>query len=319
MQNSLVSVLIPCYNVSAYIEKAIQSILDQTYNNLEVLIIDDASTDDTLKKIKSFNDCRIRVIEFKDNTKKIGAVNKVLKQVNGVFICFQDADDWSEPTRIEKQVKQFLINNKLGICFTAYKMIGDIGDTPFPISLSDEDLRDEFLDFGYKKNKNYHATCCPSMMISNKVLNDFCGYDSYFSGRVGEDIHWIYRILKKFQGVTLNEHLYNYTVRIDSLTGNQYMGKNPKAAYAWNILSVIIRMDIYDNIDVLDSKYSLLLKDLELKACEEALVESIHRCILIKEKYEKSRSYRIGNFILVPVRILTNEIRKALYFFGLKS
>src|SRR5665647_1346838 len=101
MENSyLVSVIIPCYNVSAYVKKAISSILDQTFTNLEILIIDDASTDDTLAQISSIKDERVRVIEFKVNTHKIGAVNDVLKKVNGDYITFQDADDWSEPTRI---------------------------------------------------------------------------------------------------------------------------------------------------------------------------------------------------------------------------
>ena len=204
----LVSVIIPCYNVSAYVSRAIQSIINQTYTNIEVWIIDDASTDDTLDKIKLFNDARINLVLFKVNTQKIGAVNDVLKKVKGDFICFQDSDDWSEPKRIEKQVQQFLEIQELGICFTGYNRSGDKKDSPFPISLSNEDLRDEFLDFGNKRNKHYHATCCPSMMINRTVLKDFPGYDLYFTGRVGEDIHWIYRILKKHKGQTINEYLF---------------------------------------------------------------------------------------------------------------
>lgn len=309
MQNPLVSVLIPCYNVSAYVAKAIQSILDQTYTNLEIFIIDDASIDDTLHKIESFNDNRIRIIQFKDNTKKIGAVNEVLKQVNGVFICFQDADDWSETNRIESQVNQFLNNKELGICFTAYKNVGEKKFKPSPISLSNEDLRDEFIDFGHRQNKHFHPTCCPSMMISKTVLVNFCGYHPYFFGRVGEDIHWIYKILKKFQGVTVNEPLYYYNVRIDSLTGNQFMGNNPKAAYTWGLLSEIIYKDIYENIDTLDSKYSELLKDLELKACEEALIKNIQLKNETRYTYENSMNFKIGKLILTPFKMLV-RLRK---------
>jgi len=309
MEQPLVSVIIPCYNVSTYVERAIRSILGQTYTSLEILIIDDASTDNTLSKIQSFNDNRIRVFVFKENTKKIGAVNEVLKKVNGDLICFQDADDWSEATRIEKQVNRFTKIKELGICFTAYKNIGDKKDTPSPISLSNEDLRDEFIDFGHKKNKDFHATCCPSMMISKAVLIDFCGYDSYFIGRVGEDIHWIYRILKKFQGVSVNEPLYYYNVRIDSLTGNQFMGNNPKAAYTWGLLSEIIYKDIYENIDALDSKYSELLKDLELKACEESLIINIQLKNETRYTYENSMNFKIGKLILTPFKKLV-RLRK---------
>jgi glycosyltransferase involved in cell wall biosynthesis len=309
MKLPLVSVIIPCYNVSIYVDRAIRSILGQTYKNLEILIIDDASTDDTLSKIQSFNDNRIRVIVFKENTKKIGAVNEVLKKVNGDLICFQDADDWSDATRIEKQVNQFTKIKELGICFTAYKNIGDKKDIPSPISLSNEDLRDEFIDFGHKKNKHFNATCCPSMMISKAVLNDFCGYDTYFIGRVGEDIHWIYRILKKFQGVSINEPLYNYTLRIDSLTGNQFMGNNPKAAYAWKLLSVIIFKDIYEKFDLLDSENINALKEIELLACEAALLEQIKLNHKTTAAYEKSRSFKIGKIVLMPFKKLA-ELRK---------
>ena len=105
--NPLVSVIIPCYNVSTYVEKAIDSIIRQTYTNLEIIVIDDASTDETLRKILLFDDERITVKGFATNTGKIGAVNEVLQKVKGEYVCFQDGDDWSETDRIELQVKQF--------------------------------------------------------------------------------------------------------------------------------------------------------------------------------------------------------------------
>ena len=298
----LVSVIIPCYNVSAYVSRAIQSIINQTYTNIEVWIIDDASTDDTLDKIKLFNDARINLVLFKVNTQKIGAVNDVLKKVKGDFICFQDSDDWSEPKRIEKQVQQFLEIQELGICFTGYNRSGDKKDSPFPISLSNEDLRDEFLDFGNKRNKHYHATCCPSMMINRTVLKDFPGYDLYFTGRVGEDIHWIYRILKKHKGQTINEYLYNYTVRKDSLTGNQFMGTNSKAAYSWKLLSIIIYKGIYENFDLLNPENIDELKALELLACEEALAQQIQLTYKTSAAYENSWNFKTGKILLTPFK-----------------
>ena len=112
----LVSVIIPCFNVEKYVEKAIISILNQTYKNLEIWIIDDGSTDDTLQKIKSFEDQKIKVIAVKENTQKIGGVNEVLKKVQGDYIAFQDADDWSEPDRIEKQIKEFFKDKQFHSC-----------------------------------------------------------------------------------------------------------------------------------------------------------------------------------------------------------
>jgi len=309
----LVSVIIPCYNVEPYVSRAIQSIINQTYTNIEIWIIDDGSTDDTLDKIAYFTDTRISLVKSKQNTKKIGAVNDVLKKVNGDFICFQDADDWSEPTRIEKQVDQFLEIRELGICFTAYKNYGDRVNTAFPIALSNEDLRDEFIDFGNKRNNHFHATCCPSMMISKDVLNDCPGYNHYFTARVGEDIHWIYRILKKYQGLTVNEHLYNYTVRKDSLTGNQFMGNNPKAAYAWELLEKIIKKDIYEGIDLLSDSNSKLLSSIELESCEEALIKTILQKNKIITMYKSSSSMLIGKSILAPFHFIIYTIKNKIF------
>ncbi len=309
----LVSVIIPCYNVSAYVSRAIQSIINQTYTNIEVWIIDDASTDDTLDKIKLFNDARINLVLFKQNTQKIGAVNDVLKKVKGDFICFQDSDDWSEPKRIEKQLQQFLNIQELGICFTGYNRSGDKSDSPLPISLSNEDLRDEFIDFGNKRNNHFHATCCPSMMISKEVLNYLPGYDPYFTGRVGEDIHWIYRILRKYQGLTVNEHLYNYTVRKDSLTGNQFMGNNPRAAYAWELLAKIIQKDIYEGIDLLSESNSELLGSIELESCEEALIKTILQKNKIIVMYKSSLSMLIGKSILAPFHFIIYIIKNKIF------
>jgi glycosyltransferase involved in cell wall biosynthesis len=299
-----VSVIIPCYNVSEYVERAIQSILGQTYANLEVLIINDASTDDTLDKIKKFNDERIRLFEFEKNTQKIGAVNMVLKQAKGSFIAFQDADDWSEPHRIQEQLAEFTHNPHLGICFTNYRVAGKTPFVPSRIAITDPELKDEFLEFGHKKNVSFFATNCPSMMITSEVLKRTGGYHPYFAGRVAEDIQWIYRILKEFQGITIDKVLYNYSVREGSFTQIQSAGKNAKYAYSWQLLSKIIYKDVHDNIDMLTSENEIELKEMELEACEEALIGALQSSRSLQSDYEKSNSYKLGKFLLSPFKIL---------------
>jgi glycosyltransferase involved in cell wall biosynthesis len=303
MNSPLISVIIPCYNVSSYVERAIQSILNQTYHNLEIWVIDDASTDDTLQKIRVFNDKRIRVVTYKENTKKVGAVNDVLKKVQGDFICFQDADDWSDPARIEEELKEFQNDPFIGVCFTKYQYYNNKNIIPKRIALTDEELRGEFLEFGNKKNKDFNPTICGTMMISKQVLMDTGGYHSYFSGRVGEDIHWIYRILKKFKGVTVNKVLYNYVLREGSLTQMQFAGNDAKYGYSWPLLSKIIYKDVHENKDVLDPGNEDELKILELQACEEALISNIRLLNDTKRIYETSWNFRIGNLILTPLKL----------------
>jgi glycosyltransferase involved in cell wall biosynthesis len=296
----LVTVIIPSYNVSDYIDRAILSILNQTYTNLEIIIVDDASTDNTLSKIKAFEDKRIKIIHFEVNTKKIGAVNEALKQASGKLIAFQDADDWSEPTRIQEQVAAFNQNSKLGVCFTKYFNVYKSRTTSKRIALTDEELKMQFLNFGLVKDSKLAPTCCPSMMVSKEVVRSTGGYHQFFYGRVAEDIHWIYRILKKFDGIAIDKPLYNYTIREGSLTNLQLTGKNAKAAYTWQLLSKIIYKEIHENLDLLSPINHKELKAAELEACEEALIETIQLLQNTRVAYKTSISYKLGKSLLFP-------------------
>lgn len=112
MDNPLVSVLIPCYNAEKYVEESILSILNQNYTRLEIIAIDDCSTDSTnaiLNKLAS-QDNRITVVVNEVNLKLIKTLNKGVSLCSGEYIARIDSDDIALPTRIEKQVK-FLNNN----------------------------------------------------------------------------------------------------------------------------------------------------------------------------------------------------------------
>lgn len=309
-ESLLTSVIIPCFNVENFVEKAIQSILSQSYSNLEIWIIDDASTDNTLEKITSFKDERIKVASFRENTQKVGAVNEVLQKVKGDFIAFQDADDWSEPNRIELQLNEFLKDPNLGICFTNYRYVGNKAFLPKKISLTNEELRNEFLNYTYKRDNGTSPTNCPTMMISRQALEKTKGYSPYFAGRVAEDIQWIYRILKAFKGITIDKILYNYSIREGSFTQTQAKGIKAKYAYSWQLLSKIIHKDIYEGVNVLAPENAELIKKLELEACEDALVENIQLLNHTIEVYEGSKSFRLGKFLLTPWRIFKNFTSK---------
>ncbi len=307
----LVSIIIPCYNVGQYVDKAVESILGQTYANLEIWLIDDASTDDTLQKITSFNDVRIRMALYKENTKKVGAVNDVLQKVTGEYVAFQDADDWSAPDRIEKQVTQFLMDAGLGICFTGFRSFaGKKKILPSALAVTDEELKAFFLNFTHENSGRRQPPMCSSMMISSAALKKTRGYSPYFAGRVAEDIQWVYRILKEFKGITINEVLYNCSVRPGSLTHIKGAGKNAKFAYSWQLLSKIIFKDVHEGVDVLQPGNEQLLQQLELQSCEEALMESMEEVHRVQKAYRESASYKIGHLLLSPWRYIQSLINR---------
>lgn len=310
MEEPLVSVLIPCYNVENFVEEAVDSILKQTYKNLEIWLIDDGSTDNTRYILDKYSDARIKKFFADTNTKKVGCVNEVLRKVRGEYICFQDSDDISSVHRIKKQVKIFHENSDIGICFTGYSYFGEQKRNAMLVSKTNEDLIREFLRFKAHKNSNKDPTCCNTMMITRGLLQLESGYNTYFSGRVGEDIQWIYRILKHCKGAVVDEILYNYRMRQGSFTSDQFVGKNVKYMYSWNLLEKIIELDINDNIDLLLINNVDELKRLELEACEEALLIKSIELNRLKISYEKSKTFIVGKFLLFPVRFVVGFLKK---------
>ena len=118
----LVSIIMPCFNAESLIEKAVESILKQSYENWELLIIDDGSTDDTAKIIKKFSSENSK-IKFYSNTNNCGVAysrNIGLYFASGDFITFHDADDISHPQRIEYLLYELLNNNKKQIVVSKY-------------------------------------------------------------------------------------------------------------------------------------------------------------------------------------------------------
>ena len=98
-----VSVVMTCYNHEKYIVSAVQSVLDQTFPDFELIIIDDGSTDGTRDMLKTFNDDRIRLI-FQENEGPGSACNAGLNIVSGEFIALMSGDDVCYPERLEKQL-----------------------------------------------------------------------------------------------------------------------------------------------------------------------------------------------------------------------
>lgn len=104
MNNPLVSIIIPAYNVEKYIACCLDSILQQTYNNIEIIIVNDGSTDSTLNLIRKYTNCPYVKIINQKNTGLSGARNSGIMNAQGDYICFVDSDDWIERETIEKAV-----------------------------------------------------------------------------------------------------------------------------------------------------------------------------------------------------------------------
>lgn len=122
MNQPLVSVLMPCYNVEKYIEESMDSILNQTYKNMEIIAINDCSTDKTLDILQTMSqrDQRIKIINNETNLKLIKTLNKGIAICQGEYIARMDSDDIALPSRIEKEVLFLEANNDHDIVSTLF-------------------------------------------------------------------------------------------------------------------------------------------------------------------------------------------------------
>ena len=125
--NELVSVIIPCYNSAKYLRECVESILNQTYTNLEVLITDDCSTDIDTKKILrelEHSDKRVKVFYLDRNSGPAAARNNSIEHAKGRYIAFCDSDDkWFE-NKLSEQIA-FMKKKKTALCSSSYLLIDE--------------------------------------------------------------------------------------------------------------------------------------------------------------------------------------------------
>lgn len=120
--SDLVSVIMPSYNTDSYIADTIQSVIDQTYQNWELIIVDDCSTDRTREVIASFRDERIICLKNGNNAGAASSRNYALRKAKGKWIAFLDSDDLWMPNKLEKQIS-FMKDKNAAFSYTAYEDI----------------------------------------------------------------------------------------------------------------------------------------------------------------------------------------------------
>ena len=227
IKNPLVTIYMPVFNASSYLNQAIESILDQTYSRFEFIIIDDASTDDSWKIIKSYAKKDKRIIAIKNHI-NLGVSltsNIAISKAKGKLLARMDADDISFANRIEKQVK-FLTKNKKTVAVGAQCIVIDefdnvIGNKNFPTQSSK--LKD-MIFWAIPMQQ-------PSMMVNlAKLPKKFVWYAPNQSS--AEEVNLMFRFMLYGQIANLEDNLLFYRQLNGSLSH-----KNPKATFKLTLKS----------------------------------------------------------------------------------
>ena len=217
-----ISVIIPIHNSSKYLKECLDSVVKQTYKNLEILIINDNSTDNSINIIKRYKDPRIKVINLKETSGAAIARNKGIEKATGEFITFIDSDDYWVLDKIEKQLK-FIKENDYVFIYSNYLYLKNnkrhIAKVPSKLTYED----------ALKNTAIFTST----VMLNMKYLTK---EDIYMPNiKRGQDMATWWKILRK--GITaygINEVLSIYRVGNKSLSHNKFKA----IKRTWNLYSI---------------------------------------------------------------------------------
>lgn len=193
MESYRVSVIVPVYNATEYLEPCVQSLMRQDYTNLEILLIDDGSTDDSWKLCTQFAEKDCRILAFhKENGGLISAWKYGVEHSTGDYLCFVDSDDWVEPQMI-REMSECLSGNAREIVASDYVIERDDGTSQYvyqqlsPEIYEKEDIHREALPkiLGYEHRYVTISRCMK--LISRQLILDNMHYSNP-EIRMGEDI-----------------------------------------------------------------------------------------------------------------------------------
>lgn len=294
-KNNLVSVIVPVYNIEDYIDRCLDSIVNQTYKNIEIMLIDDGSSDSSSKKCKEWEkkDKRIRFFH-KENGGLSDARNFAIDRMNGEYVTFIDGDDFVANDFVETMLYLIQKNNSdISVCInTLYYEDGTLKHV-YPnhngnntITKNNFEMLEEML-----YQKKFDTTACIKMFKSN-LFDDI----RFPNGKLYEDLDTVYKVFLKSKKISyINKEMYYYFQRSSSIVGKPFNKKDMYIIDAINnMLETIIQVDNENN-----------LNNNLVNACISKLL-SVNFYILRRTKLEKK--YDEYNAICI------NNIKKYMRF-----
>lgn len=217
MKEELISVIVPIYNIEKYIEKCVRSIINQTYTNIEILLVIDGATDNSLKVCEKFEDSRIKIL-YKKNGGLSDARNYGLKYAKGKYVLLVDGDDFIESNMVEilyKNLKE--TNSDISVCsFRYYYESGKVQDY-YTHNDNNEiiQMNKEEALLSIISNKLAFRQCAWNKLYKKELFDNI----KYPFGKLYEDMGTTYKLIIKSERIVYtHKNLYNYVQRGNSIT-----------------------------------------------------------------------------------------------------
>ncbi len=206
----LVSVVIPTYNYAEYLPQAIESVLNQTFLDFEIVVVDDGSTDDTPSVVRQFGD-RIRYVR-QENRGNACARNRGMAEARGQWLCFLDADDLWEPRKLELQLNHMLRNNVKVSCAKGRRFYESGGSEDFPPDPTDANLWTRLV--ASQPFTSSHS----GLMLHRSCFEEIGCFDESLKLSVDWDL--FIRLANRYRIRTMSEPLVYHRKHSTNTTGN---------------------------------------------------------------------------------------------------
>lgn len=208
-----VTVLLAVQNGEPYVRQAVQSVLDQTFTDFELLVVDDASTDATAQIIEALDDARVRLLRNERNLGQVPSLNRGLREARGLYIARLDADDACQPSRLARQVEVLDADARVGLVGTWMEAIDERGRR---LGYLRKHL-DDYVDFVYHTLIMRVYVSHPSAMYRRRPVLDLGGYDEATGPAEDKDL-WRKLLLERFEARIVPEPLVLYRLHDQQLS-----------------------------------------------------------------------------------------------------
>lgn len=230
----LISIIIPVYNKEKYIKETINSVLNQTYSNFELILVDDYSSDTSIDLIKKFEDPRIKIISLLENKGVSNARNIGVENSFGRYVCFLDADDLWKQKKLENQL-DFMLKNNYAFSFTDYEYMNEDSSATGRFAKIPDKLN-------YKEALKKTTIFTSSVMFDTYIINK---KDLFMKDVPYEDTAKWWDILKKYNtAYGLQEVLVLYRTGHISLSSNKLIALKR----AWNLYRNVENFSFFKSI-----------------------------------------------------------------------
>ncbi len=292
IRSGIVSVCIPCYNVELYIGKHIDSLLKQTYRNLELIFVNDGSTDSTLSIIEQFEPLLknrgydVRIIT-QENQGLAGAINVALKHFTGEFLIWPDPDDWLTPDSIEKRVSFLRKHPEAALVRSNMRKVDYETGKEYPLpeenNIDHPQKLDFFFDDLFLGKTWFGASAC--MLRTEAFLSVYPDREIYVSRPAAQNIQILFPIAYKYECWQLPDVMCYYLIRASS---HFHSVKSIESRLAYQEMLEDVIAHVLEKISA-PSHYFSLLEARQSIICMGIAMESEKR-FLMKKYWKRMRA-----------------------------